>query len=87
MTKVLDLIKKSRSYRRFYQETTISREELVLMVEAARFSPASRNIQPLKYILVNTPEECAKINEVMKKYRKTLFPALSISKKISYILI
>jgi len=61
MTKVLDLIKKSRSYRRFYQETTISREELVLMVEAARFSPASRNIQPLKYILVNTPEECAEL--------------------------
>ena len=31
------------------------------MIEAARFSPASRNIQPLKYILVNTPQECANL--------------------------
>lgn len=61
MTKILDIIKKSRSYRRFFQEIPIKMEELELMVEAARFSPASRNIQPLKYILINTPQECEKI--------------------------
>jgi nitroreductase len=41
-------------------------EELELMVEAARFSPSSRNIQPLKYILINTPQQCA-----------TVFPTLA----------
>ena len=61
MTKILDIIKKNRSYRRFYQEITIPQKELELMIEAARFSPASRNIQPLKYILVNTPQECANL--------------------------
>ncbi len=65
MSKVLDLIKKNRSYRRFYQETPIQKEELELMVEAARFSPSSRNIQPLKYIIVNTPSENAKIFETL----------------------
>lgn len=66
MTKILDIIKKSRSYRRFFQDTPIKMEELELMVEAARFSPSSRNIQPLKYILINTPEQCA-----------TVFPTLA----------
>ncbi len=53
---ILDLIKKSRSYRRFYQDVKIKREELELMVEAARFSPSSRNIQPLKFYISNDGE-------------------------------
>ncbi len=65
MSKVLEIIKKSRSYRRFYQEIPVSTEELELMVEAARFSPSSRNIQPLKYIIVNTPSENAKVFETL----------------------
>ena len=53
--KVLDLIKKSRSYRRFYEDVAIKDDELRLMIEAARFSPSSRNVQPLKFILSNSP--------------------------------
>lgn len=58
---VLDLIRKSRSYRRFFEEVSIRTEELHLMVEAARLSPSSRNIQPLKYYLGNHRELNAKI--------------------------
>ncbi len=65
MTKILDTIKKSRSYRRFYQEISIPHEELELIVEAARFSPSSRNIQPLKYIIANAPAENAEIFETL----------------------
>lgn len=54
--RILDLIKKNRSYRRFYEDTPIKQEELELMVEAARFSASSRNVQPLKFILSNSPE-------------------------------
>lgn len=54
--KVLDLIKKSRSYRRFDESRPVPNEHLRLMIEAARFSPSSRNIQPLKYIVCNSPE-------------------------------
>lgn len=56
-----DIILKNRSYRRFYQEVGISRKDLVEMVDAARLSPSSRNIQPLKYIICNDRVVNAKI--------------------------
>ncbi len=59
--KVLDLIKKSRSYRRFDESKPIKDEELNLMIEAARFSPSSRNIQPIKYVVSNSAEMNYKI--------------------------
>lgn len=59
--KLLELIKKSRSYRRFFEDVTIQEKELQLMIEAARFSPSSRNIQPLKYFLCNNREVNEKI--------------------------
>ena len=58
---LLDLIKKNRSYRRFYEEAAISGEDLALMVEAARYSASSRNIQPLKYYICNSREMNEKI--------------------------
>lgn len=48
---LLDLVRKSRSYRRFYEEKEITIEELKQLVELARISPSGANKQPLKYIL------------------------------------
>jgi nitroreductase len=48
---IKDLIAKSRSYRRFFQEVAIDRRILREMVELARLSPSAANLQPLKYIL------------------------------------
>lgn len=59
--KILELIKKSRSYRRFFEDAPIAGQELELMIEAARFSPSSRNIQPLKYFICNNRELNQKI--------------------------
>lgn len=53
--------KKNRSYRRFYQEVEIPQEHLISMVEAARFSPSSRNVQPIKFYLNNSREMNARI--------------------------
>ncbi|MEG0518105.1 MAG: nitroreductase family protein [Bacteroidales bacterium] len=58
---LLELIKKSRSYRRFFEEVAIQESELQLMIEATRFSPSSRNIQPLKYFFSNNRELNSKI--------------------------
>lgn len=44
---------KNRSYRRFFQEEEISEENLRKMVEAARLSPSSRNVQPIKFYVNN----------------------------------
>ena len=46
---IADLIKKTRSYRRFYQDLKIELETLKELVELARLSAAAGNLQPLKY--------------------------------------
>lgn len=61
MMEFLDLVKKSRSYRRFRQEMPVEKTHLLKMVEAVRFSPSARNVQPLKYALYSTPEQCEAI--------------------------
>jgi nitroreductase len=56
-----ELVKESRSRRRFYQDVTVSHETLRDLVGLARLTPSARNMQPLRYILSNTAEENAKI--------------------------
>jgi len=53
-----DLIIKNRSYRRYYEDHQVSRETLLELIDLARLSPSSMNLQPLRYIIVNTPERC-----------------------------
>lgn len=48
-----DLITKNRSYRRFYEEKSITKETLISLVDLARLSPSGKNLQPLKYFLSN----------------------------------
>ena len=56
-----DLVTACRSYRRFKQDAAISREELADMVDTARLTGSTANSQALKYKLIHTPEECARI--------------------------
>ena len=49
-----EIIKRSRSYRRFYQDKSIDIELLKEVVDLARLSPTGANLQPLKYIVTNT---------------------------------
>jgi len=48
---ILELVTRSRSYRRFHQDRAISMQQLRDLVEFARLSPSARNLQPLKFIL------------------------------------
>ncbi len=50
-----DLIKKSRSYRRFDETYRVSEALLRELVDLARLSPSAQNLQPLKYILSSDP--------------------------------
>jgi nitroreductase len=49
---LIDLMKKTRSYRRFLPEPAPTMEDLEGLVELARLTPSGANKQPLKYILV-----------------------------------
>ena len=53
-----DLIIKNRSYRRYHEDHQISRETLSELIDLARLSPSSMNLQPLRYFIINTPERC-----------------------------
>ena len=46
-----DIVLKTRSYRRFYEDAAISLETLRELVDLARLSASARNMQPLKYVL------------------------------------
>lgn len=51
-----ELIQKTRTFRKFYQDVQISDETLRELIELARLGGSAGNAQPLKYILVNDPE-------------------------------
>jgi len=56
-----DLVLRNRTYRRFDQSHSISRETLVELVDLARCTASAANLQPLKYILSDDSEANAKI--------------------------
>lgn len=52
-----ELVRRNRSYRRFHENRSIDKETLQELINLARLSPSSANLQPLKYIISNTPEK------------------------------
>lgn len=56
-----DLVRRTRSFRRFYQDRAVSRETLLDLVDTARLTASAANLQPLKYILSHEPERNAAI--------------------------
>jgi len=54
-----ELVRKNRTYRRFYQDVPITRETLEELVDLARLAASGGNRQPLKYLLVCEPEKNA----------------------------
>jgi nitroreductase len=57
----LQLVTRTRTYRRFDQSRPIPIDTLRELVNLARLAPSARNAQPLKYMLINDAENCAKI--------------------------
>lgn len=56
-----DLIYRTRSFRRFKENEPIGLETLHHLVELARLAGSARNVQPLKYILINGPAVNARV--------------------------
>ena len=61
-----ELLACNRSYRRFDQSVCIERDTLERLVELTRLCASGRNAQPLRYRLVNSEEECAKVYSCLK---------------------
>lgn len=61
MPELKDLVRQSRTYRRFNASVPVTMEDLRDLVELARFTPSASNLQPLRFMLVNDADTNAKI--------------------------
>ena len=61
MTSIKALLLQNRSYRRFHQTPVLSHEDHLDLIDSVRLSPSSRNVQALKFILLESPEACDSI--------------------------
>ena len=58
-----ELLRKTRSIRKFQHDKEISTEMLYRLVELTRLCPSGGNKQPLRFLCVNEKEDCAFISE------------------------
>ncbi|MFA4889040.1 MAG: nitroreductase family protein [Candidatus Omnitrophota bacterium] len=56
----IELIKARRSIRE-YQDKPIAKEILEKIVDAARFAPTARNVQPWEFVVITKPEMLEKL--------------------------
>lgn len=63
---IAELVLANRSTRRFHQEISVSREFLLELIDLARQSASSKNLQPLKFYLCWEPEQNERIFPLVK---------------------
>lgn len=61
-----ELVRKNRSYRRYYQHRKISEDTLKELVDLARLTPSGANKQPIRYVLSCTDALNSKIYESLR---------------------
>lgn len=61
-----ELVIKNRSYRRFYQNKTIDKEQLKFLINIGRFTASGANRQPIRYILSNQAEKNERIFKCLR---------------------
>jgi len=59
--KLIELVTKTRSYRRFDESFRVEKELLESLIDLARLSASGANRQALKFVLINSPDECEKV--------------------------
>jgi nitroreductase len=63
---MLDLIKKTRSYRIFDESFKVTEKDLKSMINCARLSASAKNQQSLKYIAINDNEMVQQVFPMLK---------------------
>jgi len=63
---LLSLIRSRRSIRRF-TDAPVSREDLLRLLEAARWAPSNHNRQPWRFIVLEDPAQIVAVAEAVKR--------------------
>lgn len=84
-----DLVKSARSYRRFIEDEKISKEDLLDIIDTARFTASGGNNQPLRYRVVNDADTCNTVFGMLKwaAYFKDWEGPSDGQKPVSYIVV
>lgn len=61
-----ELVLKNRSYRKFKADQPVSTDSLKSLIDLARITPSSKNLQPLRYLLLNTKADTDFVFERLK---------------------
>lgn len=61
-----ELVRRSRSIRRFQESRPVSADVLRRLVDCARLVPSAANLQPLRYVLCNDPARRASVFACLK---------------------
>jgi nitroreductase len=62
MDSILDVIKKRRSIRK-YKDKPLSKDTILLLLEAAKYAPTARNLQQLEYKVITNKDLIQKISD------------------------
>jgi nitroreductase len=65
---IIEVIKKRRSIRE-YQERPIAKKDLEALVDAARFAPTARGVEPWEFIVITEAATLKKIGEMAENGR------------------
>lgn len=63
---IKEIVKKNRSYRRFFQEKEIKEEELIDCIDTARYTASGANKQQLRYIISSKCDMNEKIYDCLR---------------------
>ncbi len=58
---MMELVKKNRSYRRFYEDRPVTKKELVEFIDIARNTPSGANSQKNRYLVFDGAEGIEKV--------------------------
>ena len=58
---LIDLLKKTRSYRNFDSSVSYTAEDMKELINLCRFAPSSVNRQPMRFAYATKKEDCARI--------------------------
>ncbi|MBR2343350.1 MAG: nitroreductase family protein [Clostridia bacterium] len=63
---MLSLLEKNRSYRRFFADRPVPADALLDMARAVRLSGSAGNLQRIRLVFINEPEECARVFSTLR---------------------